>query len=132
MELIIIKDGHVYARARDEDNTASTYSLIIVQDSEMPEYPSFSAGAGKYYDLDYVDGMLSWIAKDRPLTTEERIEQLASDVETIKLAWKAGEAVKVGDRRYYNSIWYTCIMAHTTQSDWTPDLTPAMWEADKA
>lgn len=41
--------------------------------------------------------------------------------------WVAGEAVNVGDRRYYEPKLYKCVTAHTTQADWTPDLTPAMW-----
>ena len=33
----------------------------------------------------------------------------------------------VGDRVQYNGILYKCIQAHTAQSDWTPDATPALW-----
>lgn len=33
----------------------------------------------------------------------------------------------VGDRVQYNGTLYKCIQAHTAQSDWTPDATPAMW-----
>ena len=44
-------------------------------------------------------------------------------------AWKVGEAVKVGDRRYYEPTkrLYKVRQAHTTQADWTPDITPALW-----
>lgn len=41
--------------------------------------------------------------------------------------WVVGEEVKLGDRRYYEPRLYKCIIAHTTQTDWTPDLTPSMW-----
>lgn len=43
------------------------------------------------------------------------------------LAWVAGEMVAVGNQRVYEDITYTCIQAHQTQ--FTPDLTPALWEA---
>lgn len=33
----------------------------------------------------------------------------------------------VGDRVQYNGTLYKCIQAHTAQSDWTPDTTPALW-----
>ena len=41
--------------------------------------------------------------------------------------WKAGEAVEVGDRRYYPPRVYKVIQAHTTQADWTPDAAPSLW-----
>ncbi len=42
--------------------------------------------------------------------------------------WKSGEAVTVGMHRRYEDTLYKCIQAHTTQADWTPDTTPALWE----
>lgn len=33
----------------------------------------------------------------------------------------------VGDRVQYNGTLYKCIQAHTAQSDWAPDTTPALW-----
>lgn len=33
----------------------------------------------------------------------------------------------VGDRVQYNGTLYKCVQAHTAQSDWTPDATPALW-----
>ena len=43
--------------------------------------------------------------------------------------WAAGLSVKVGDRLYYPGTdkLYKVVQAHTTQADWTPDATPAMW-----
>ena len=37
------------------------------------------------------------------------------------------KAYEVGDRIRFNDILYKCIQAHTSQSDWTPDVTPALW-----
>lgn len=42
--------------------------------------------------------------------------------------WEAGKAYAVGDRVQYNDTLYKCIQAHTSQSDWTPDATPALWK----
>ena len=56
-------------------------------------------------------------------------DEQAAAVPTIYPAWTTGEAVEVDDRRYYepDGRLYKCRQAHTTQADWTPDVTPAMW-----
>ena len=41
--------------------------------------------------------------------------------------WVEGIAVSVGDRYQYNGKLYKCIQSHTTQADWTPAATPALW-----
>lgn len=41
--------------------------------------------------------------------------------------WQSSKAYSVGDRVQYNSTLYRCVQAHTSQNDWTPDATPAMW-----
>lgn len=43
-------------------------------------------------------------------------------------AWVVGKAYAVNDRAQYNGTLYKCIQAHTSQSDWTPDATPALWK----
>ena len=64
--------------------------------------------------------------------TIEAAAALQSDeaaLENIMLypAWKEGIEVSVGKRlRYFDEL-YRCEQAHTTQADWTPDLTPALW-----
>lgn len=42
--------------------------------------------------------------------------------------WRSGEALAVGDRRAYEGVLYEVIQAHTTQDDWTPDITPALFK----
>ena len=41
--------------------------------------------------------------------------------------WEAGIAVNVGERYRYGDTLYKCVQAHTSQTDWTPDATPALW-----
>ena len=43
-------------------------------------------------------------------------------------AWVAGKAYAVSDRAQYNGTLYKCIQAHTSQADWMPDATPALWK----
>lgn len=42
-------------------------------------------------------------------------------------AWVSGKAYAVNDRTQYNGTLYKCVQAHTSQADWAPDATPALW-----
>lgn len=52
-------------------------------------------------------------------------------LEAVELfpAWKTDTAYSVGIRVRYNGQLYRCEQAHTSQADWTPDATPALWTA---
>ena len=41
--------------------------------------------------------------------------------------WAVGLAVEVGQRYQYGDRLYKVVQAHTTQADWTPDVTRALW-----
>ena len=41
--------------------------------------------------------------------------------------WKTATAYDVGVRVQYEGKLYKCVQAHTSQTDWTPDATPALW-----
>lgn len=41
--------------------------------------------------------------------------------------WTEGLNVAVADRYQFGGVLYRCVQAHTTQADWTPDVTPALW-----
>lgn len=55
----------------------------------------------------------------------------AAAVPSLSKSWVVGETVKPGDRRYYaptGRLYKVCEgQGHTTQADWTPDKSPAMW-----
>ena len=76
------------------------------------------------------------------MITRERARQLReliikasvslSDEEALQAvelypAWKSGNSYAVDDRIRYGSTLYRCVQAHTSQDDWTPDATPALW-----
>ena len=42
--------------------------------------------------------------------------------------WEYPINYKVGDMRTYNGMLYTCIQAHTSQEDWTPDTASSLWK----
>lgn len=41
--------------------------------------------------------------------------------------WVIGRAYATGDRVQYGGTLYKCVQTHTSQADWTPDATPALW-----
>ena len=62
----------------------------------------------------------------------EKIVSTFSDDNALKVidlfpTWTEGIEVKAECRYQYNGRLYKCVQAHTTQSDWTPDITPALW-----
>lgn len=53
----------------------------------------------------------------------------ATALESIELfpSWEAGQPVVAGYRCRYAGKLYKVIQGHTTQMNWTPDITPALW-----
>ena len=41
--------------------------------------------------------------------------------------WRTDTAYTVGIRVRYADKLYKCVQAHTSQEQWTPDVTPALW-----
>jgi len=62
----------------------------------------------------------------------EQAASLQSDeqaLENISLypAWIPGIPVVKDERYRHGGKLYKCVQSHTTQADWTPDKTPALW-----
>lgn len=51
----------------------------------------------------------------------------AATVPELITAWAYPVAYAEGDRRSYGGKVYKCRQGHTSQADWTPDKTPALW-----
>ena len=51
----------------------------------------------------------------------------ALDAPALFPAWASGKAYALNDRVRYGEKLYKCVQAHTSQADWTPDATPALW-----
>ena len=41
--------------------------------------------------------------------------------------WAIGRSYAAGDRVQHGGTLYKCVQAHTSQADWMPDATPALW-----
>lgn len=42
--------------------------------------------------------------------------------------WEPSVSYIVGNLRAYQDKLYKCLQAHTSQENWTPDITPALWK----
>ena len=51
----------------------------------------------------------------------------ALDAVELYPAWRTDTAYTVDERIRYGATLYRCVQAHTSQADWTPDVTPALW-----
>ena len=77
------------------------------------------------------------ITKERARLLRPGIEKAAAllpdadALEAIELfpQWKADMWIELGERIRYAGKLYRCEQAHTSQADWTPDVTPALWTA---
>lgn len=60
--------------------------------------------------------------------SESLPDAVAMNVPELFPPWESDHAYAVGDRLQYGHILYKVRQAHTSQSTWTPDLTPALYE----
>ena len=61
------------------------------------------------------------------LASESLSDEIASTVPDLFEGWETDTAYEVGDRRKFNGTLYKCLTAHTSQTTWTPDVSPSLW-----
>ena len=54
-------------------------------------------------------------------------DETALDVTDLFEPWETNTAYVVGKRVKFADNLYRCVQGHTSQDDWTPDVTPALW-----
>ena len=128
MDLLILKNGEIFSRLVVE-NDGADYSFAVLTD--VPAMPTTPAGKGKYWELDYVDGVLAWTAKDRPLTAEERmamVEDRLNAIEYPEFVQPTGahDAYAKGAKVTYNGMRYVSLIEGNV---WNPVDYPDGWEA---
>ena len=77
------------------------------------------------YMIPFAD-FVQWF-NERSAAAEMLTDEQAATLPTIYPVWVVSEDVKAGDRRGYEGGLYKCLQDHTTQDDWTPDVSPALW-----
>ena len=76
--------------------------------------------------MSYADKARALLQSIRLVTTYLDDEQ-AETVTNLFPAWMPNESYEIGYRVRFNNLLYKCIQSHTSQDDWTPDVTPALW-----
>ena len=72
---------------------------------------------------------------DRARIIRHQIEHMAKDLtdetaldyKELYPQWLTDHAYIIGDRVRDEDVLYKCVQSHTSQSDWQPHLTPALW-----
>jgi hypothetical protein len=72
--------------------------------------------------MDYKD-LVAFIKASRETATDE----VALKAKELYKEWTVGIEVKVGERLRYGDKLYKVIQPHTTQADWTPDITASLY-----
>jgi hypothetical protein len=118
----IFRDGVYFAEGTDLQKIAdiagedvSRYSFDPQEQAEIK-----AAEADNAVDITALKKLLRPQVEQLP---DEEKEEYAF----IFPAWRTGQAVAVDDIRQHDGNLYRCVQAHTTQIDWVPDVTPALW-----
>ena len=61
------------------------------------------------------------------LASESLSDEVASTVPDLFDGWQIDTPYVAGDRRKYEGVLYKCLLPHTSQSSWTPDVSPSLW-----
>ena len=61
------------------------------------------------------------------IDTEQLEPEQLKEVQLIFDEWQPGASVRVGEHYRYRGELYKVIQSHTTQSDWSPDKVPALF-----
>lgn len=60
--------------------------------------------------------------------SESLPDDVAMNVPELFSKWEPNQAYAIGKRLQYDHILYKVRQAHTSQDNWTPDITPALYE----
>ena len=69
------------------------------------------------------EAIVAALVKLRESATDEQ----ALSVPVLYPAWRSETEYHAGDRVLHGGVLYKVLQAHTSQSDWTPDITPALF-----
>lgn len=143
MHVAAIHDGQVYLAQVIEPGQAIAAPSLVGSEDENEFLGAVAGKAGDYNPLPQpgewceageIYGYNGGLVKCRQ--SHYRTEHDPEDVPALwsvyrpeggVLEWVANEPVTVGTRRTYDGVLYECIQSHTTQTDWQPDRTPALW-----
>lgn len=75
------------------------------------------------------------MTRDEAIAFRRKIEQASAwtdDADALEMVeffplWRSGASYIAGERAQYDGVLFKCVQAHTSQIDWNPDITPALW-----
>ena len=105
--------------ALDNDGNPTGQTEEVVTEEDMSAYSL--AGAPATY---------ARAVELRPIIEQAAVSLSDGEAATVPeliTAWAYPMAYAEGDRRSYGGKVYKCRQAHTSQADWAPDKTPALW-----
>lgn len=97
------------------------YSMEIDQSMTFEQAEEYVKGLDSFEP--YVDPLQEAIDQLLPTLDDDQAETVINFFHE----WETGKAYVVGDRVRYQNVLYRCIQAHTSQSDWTPDVSASLW-----
>lgn len=122
------------------DATKSEGTVTAKLHARGTPIPSDYAPADKVYaDVTEAD-CIAWVTDlEDQISIDAQLQALIDQLKTPTMSsgvpwqndyplWAVGVAVVPGDVRIYQNAGYECIQGHTTQSDWAPPATPALWK----
>ena len=71
------------------------------------------------------------VAVDARVKADDLTDEDVATLSALYDPWRPGLAVEVGDLLAWDGTIVECIQAHTTQPDWTPGATPALWKVHR-
>lgn len=83
-------------------------------------------------DIDKRLTALGRITAGKMIRADELTDDELDSIAGLFQPWHAGKSVLLADIRTYDGIIYECLQPHTTQADWPPDNTPALWKKKSA
>lgn len=61
------------------------------------------------------------------MQTTTLTDEQALEVPIFVPAWVVGRLYKVGERVQHKGVLSKCLIEHTSQADWAPDVAPSLW-----
>ena len=77
--------------------------------------------------MSWTKDQLTKLRKNIHLAAVSLPDDAALETPELFPVWAVGVAYLVSERIRYNDTLYRCEQAHTSQEEWTPDATPALW-----
>ena len=117
--------GHIYNESGVEYSKEELKRLLLLEEAEGL-YEKLD-DAGMLDDIKELDAVAA-IAFVVMAESGQIDDVTATEHASVFSEWVEGVQYKAGDIRRYLDKLYRCLQGHTSQADWTPDVTPSLWK----